>query len=428
MRTALVPAFALLTSAALPAQEVAKGLFIDGWVDTVLTVVDTPRYVPFATPFSQQDAAIDFSAKASLKVGWQVTDRVKTLVNVWFNNGDANAAGFATAADNVYLKEAFLSVDAGHGLTWVMGKFANHLGWVAGEPTGLYRVNYGIITGTFYGANDPIGATLAWSDEGGNLTALVGLTNGYWRAKDGQNSASIDNGSIQPKNDLGIGIDLQANFGKDQASYAALEFTYDAHASSPVSVQRLVDPVTGTWATITPTTGAVWQIGFNSTVKPGGKAGALTLGGELVWQERREEDSNPYPDANYDRQDLGALLMANYAIEAGIPLSVTAMWQHVNPYVGGRGGSRYDTMISMMPGTVDEVWTSNAAAVHEFALALLTNPFGDSNFGMNLEISHKLVEGSTVQAVAPSPLVRQVTRDPRHGETVFALEAIAVIP
>ncbi|MCK6491218.1 MAG: hypothetical protein L6R48_23450, partial [Planctomycetes bacterium] len=82
MRTALVPALALLASATLPAQEIAKGLFIDGWVDTVLTVVDTPRYVPFATPFSQQAASVDFSAKASLKVGWQVTDRVKTKINL----------------------------------------------------------------------------------------------------------------------------------------------------------------------------------------------------------------------------------------------------------------------------------------------------------------------------------------------------------
>lgn len=100
MRTVLVPALALalLTSAALPAQEIAKGLYFEGWVDTVLTAVDTPRYVPFATAFSQQDASIDFSAKASLKVGWQVTDRVKALVNVWFNNGDTAPAAWSPPA------------------------------------------------------------------------------------------------------------------------------------------------------------------------------------------------------------------------------------------------------------------------------------------------------------------------------------------
>lgn len=131
----LVPALgALALCSAAPAQEIAKGLYLDGWVDTVFSVVNQPNYIPTGAAFSQQDASTDFYAKASLKVGWNVTDRVKTKVNIWFNNGDTAFAGATTAGDNIYMREAYIAVDAGNGITWTIGKFINHLGWTSAEP------------------------------------------------------------------------------------------------------------------------------------------------------------------------------------------------------------------------------------------------------------------------------------------------------
>jgi hypothetical protein len=423
----LVPALgALALCSAAPAQEIAKGLYMDGWVDTIFNVVNQPNYIPTNAAFSQQDASTDFYAKASIKVGWNVTDRVKTKVNVWFNNGDSAFAGATSAGDNVYMREAYVAVDAGSGISVTGGKFINHLGWTAAEPTGLFRVNSGIIAAGFYGNNDPIGAKLDWANAGGDFAATALVTNGFYRAKDGNNTASVDNGSIQAKNDLGLGLDLTYNFLKDKASNLNFEVAWDQHSSTPLTG---VNPIYG-YQYWTSKPGYVYQYGLNTTIRPGGKDGALMLGGEVIYKVSQNEDRDRYSSTRHNREDLAWGVLANYALETATPMSVTAAFNQVNPYFNGQAGSAgYATFVGNDPNSLNktEYWTYNAAVVNEIALALLTNPFKDSNFGLNFEVSHLLVEGHNVTPNAPN-IGGQPTHDPRDNQTTFSIEAIAVIP
>lgn len=424
----LVPALgALALCSAAPAQEIAKGLYLDGWVDTVFSVVNQPNYIPTAAAFSQQDASTDFYAKASLKVGWNVTDRVKTKINLWYNNGDAAFAGATTAGDNFYMREAYIAVDAGNGITWTVGKFINHLGWTSAEPTGLFRVNPGIIAaGTvtgFYGGPDPIGTTIGWANAGGDFAGLVSITNGFYRSKDGLNSASVDNGTIQGKNDLGIGLDLTFNFLKDKASSVNLEMAWDQHSSTPVTAPN------PTWSG---KAGYVYQYGLNTTLKPGGKDGALMIGGEVIYKVSQSEDRDNFASTRHNREDLAWGLLANFALDTATPMSVTAAFNQVNPFFGGHGGNGfYANFVGNDPNANNftQYWTYRGAVVNELALAVLTNPFKDSNFGLNFEIAHTLVEGHTVTPNAPSnPFQGQATREPGNNQTTISIEAIAVIP
>lgn len=421
----LVPALgALALCSAAPAQEIAKGLYLDGWVDTIFSVVNQPNYIPSATNFSQQDVSADFYAKASLKVGWNVTDRVKTKINLWFCNGDRDFAGAMPAGESFLMREAYIAVDAGNGITWTVGKFINHLGWTSAEPTGLYRVKPGIIfTSGFYGGSDPIGTTIGWSNAGGDFSGLVSITNGFYRAKDGLNSASVDNGSIQAKNDLGLGLDLAYNFLADKASSVDLEFAWDQHSSNPV---------TGINPTWTAKPGYVYQYGLNTTIKPGGKKGNLMVGGEVIYKVSQSEDRDNFSSTRHNREDLAWGFLANYALDTATPMSVSFAFNQVNPFFDGHGGnSFYAEYQGKDPNAQNftQYWTYRGAVVNELALAVLTNPFKDSNFGLNFEIAHTLVEGHTVTPNAPSnPFQGQATREPGNNQTTISIEAIAVIP
>ena len=413
MLRTLVPVLgALSLCAAAPAQEIAKGLFMDGWVDTVFSVVDTPNYVPANTNFSQADVATDFYAKANLKLGYNVTNRVKTKINVWFHN-DPSVKG----ASNVELREAFAAVDLGNNLSWTMGKFISHMGWISADPTGLYRINgstIGLYDLNRITKNDPIGTGLGWTDSSGTFGGTVYAVNGYFRGKDGEVTASIDDGTIQPKNDVGLGADLTFSFGADKASNVNLDFAMDGHSSNPTTVPG-----------VSRKPGYVYLVGLNTTIKPTGKESPLTLGGEVTATTAQYEDTDETMTKHEDRQDLCAMLMANYVLpgDGKWPMSVTGMYQRTEPYFMSKGPSSF-TSLGTDPKDGKPYYRNNRVATNEVSLALLTNPFGDSKFGLNFEVAHAFVDGG-----ADNPAVYPVSADdPRHGVTIVSMEALVAIP
>ena len=372
----LVPALGVLTlCAAAPAQEIAKGLFMDGWVDTLFTVVDTPYPVPANNPeYSQRDASTDFLAKASLKVGYKVADRVSAKINMWYNTNGADETPFT-------VREMFINVDLGNHVTWTTGKFINHLGWISAEPTGLFRVNASTIgyNGTFYGANDPIGTGLGWMNSQANydLGATVYVTNGYFNEKDGSNADSVDNGT-QKKNAVGLGLDLVANVGPDKETNLNLDFAIDPNLNPAYT----------------------YVLGLNATTKLRGKDDPIKLGAEVIAKVTQNGGGSASGDSV---NTLGMLGMVNYQLPENskqIPMSVTAMYQRIdNDFDGSNGG----------PAARE-----NRDNINEISLALLTNPFRVSNFGLNAEVAYAFVDGNPNSA--------------NDNVTTVALEAIAVIP
>jgi len=373
----LVPALGVLTlCAAAPAQEIAKGLFLDGWVDTIFTVVDTPYPADVdangnpigPATYSTRDASTDFSATASLKVGYKIADRVSAKMNLWFNTGDSSFTA----------REMFVNVDLGNNATWTMGKFINHLGWIAAEPTGLYRVNGSTIGygGTFYGANDPIGTGLGWTDPNGIFGATAYVTNGYFDGKDGNNADSVDNGVSQKKNAVGLGLDLVANVGPDKATNLNLDFAIDSNLTPDYT----------------------YILGLNATSKLRGKDDPVKLGAEIIAKVTQNGGGSTGGDS---LNTLGFLGMVNYQLPEGsnkVPMSVTMMYQRIdNDFNGSSGG----------PGGAD---------INEVSLALLTNPFGSSSFGLNFEAAYAFIDTDPNSAGSGDNV------------TTVAMEAIVVIP
>ena len=98
---------------------------------------------------------------------------------------------------------------------------------------------------------------------------------------------------------------------------------------------------------------------------------------------------------------MGILLMANHSIPAAsFPMSGTVMLQH-------------------LVETEDNAGSEDELTSSEVALALLTNPTGDSHFGVNAEVAY-LIEAQDRDSVAGDI-------DDTTTLTV-SLEAIAVIP
>jgi hypothetical protein len=413
MKTMRALASLITLAAAVPAAEIAPGLTLDGWVDTTFRVVNTPNYLPNATlpsgviqvnPYSGSSPSTDFASRAALTAGYTIAERVQANIGLWFNN-DGSA---------VELREASIVTDLGRGLAWQIGKTYNHLGWIAGDPTGLFRVNESTIdyTGVFYGAVDPLGTSLAWTSPAEGFTAALFITNGFYNDKDGDNLTSIDNGSIQAKNDLGFGLDLIGRFGADQASEINLECAWDAHGGAQREGGK---------------NGPKYQVGLNTTIKPAGEADPLTLGAEIIALATAYDDldGNLARPGQTTRQEVGVMAMASDQVrqQSSWPMALTGMYQRMDPYWDSTGPSTWTSDgVALKDGR--PYYHNDRVAVNEVSLGLLTNPFQDTAFALNFELAYAFVDGG-----AANPAVHPVQpTDPRDGVTTVAIEVLAVIP
>lgn len=255
---------------------------------------------------------------------------------------------------DVYLEQAYVNYAITPAFSLTTGKFTTYAGWVSADADGLYRINGGPITAAY----------------GGELVGVVG--------------------NFAPSEDLGVsvflvnGLDVYADASTNDSTNDHLGFAVDA-------VYKVQDVGTfnleGGYDMVS-SNESMFALGANTTLKFASYE-PLTIGAEVIY------NSNSVDNTNTDTTRLGALGMANHTIPgAPFPMSATGMLQFVKDSV-----------------EVGSISTDTNTA--ESALALLTNPTGDSHFGVNAELSYRIF----------SPNVGDDEKT-----FVAALEMIAVIP
>lgn len=344
----IVPALGLmaLTSAPALAADVMPNVSFEGWVDTILSISDDDRDDNTTTAKDEESLSIGFSSVASLKANWKVTDALSARVNLWF---DAETS-------EVWMREAYFAWALNDSVTWSMGKYIDHLGWIAAEPTGLYTVNASLIGYTSTYGNDVLGTSIGFAPKDSPFSGSFHVTNGYYTsaaAFNGYIGADIADPDGDPRQgrentDLGFGLDLIFDLPDDKGSLN-LEFAYDMHSDG---LNNAADELGGD----------VFLVGFNATVTP---TKPLTIGAEIQYLMLSEAEDTGGDIADSDASRLQGMLLANYAIEgASVPMSVTGMVQYV---------------------TIDTNDVEDETRIGG-AVALLTNPLGSSNFGLNFEV------------------------------------------
>ncbi len=386
-------AVALLSTSALAADK--DVVTISGWSDNIFSISDNDSTQDVAgTPQNEGDPTVGFTANASVKVGWTVTSRLHAKINLWVNNisgtTPAGAGTVTTATTQLQLRESFLTVDLGNDLSWTMGKYINHLGWISVEPTGLYRINGSTIgyTGALYG-NDVVGTAIAFQGKNSPISGSFHVVNGYFNPTDTYNTGAGHPATTRENSDLSYGLDLIYGFGKDKASNVNLEFAFDPHGST-----------VGTPAVTRG--GSIFQVGLNATIK---QITDFTFGGEVIWREattgKTQVGGAVVKVPGSHNETLGWMLLGNYAEKwLPCPSSLTLSLQQLTTNYRAAGGAEVETS--------------------EIAVALLTNPLTDSNFGLNAELAWGFQSPS--QPVGPTG---------PHGTDntiTFSIEAIAVIP
>jgi hypothetical protein len=285
-------------------------------------------------------------------------------------------------------------VDLDNDFSWTMGKYENNLGWISKEPTGLYRVNPSTIgyENVLYG-DDVVGTALTFRPKGSQFSGTFHLVNGYFQLADELNYGPT---ATRENWDLGYGLDLGWDFGKaqgDKSSGVDLELAYDPHAGVTAGGTR---------------GGSVFQVGLNGTARAGefGWNKDLTLGGEVIWREtttaKDEVGGGVVHIPGTHDQRFGWMLLGNYGIGKGssagwlsVPASLTAsIQQYTLNWRAGAGGE-------------DDF--------SEYAIALLTNPLDNSNFGLNAEFAYDFEN-------------HPASFTGTHESWQFTVEAIAVIP
>jgi Putative beta-barrel porin-2, OmpL-like. bbp2 len=352
----LVPALALAAVTAAPAMaaDAMPAVSFNGWVDTIFSYSDddSPQNDAPGTAKDDTAGALGFTSAASLKANWKVTDALSAKINLWFDPEFAD----------VQMREAYFAWSVNDTVTWSMGKYIDHLGWLSAEPTGLYTVNASLIGYTAAYGNDVLGTSIAVAPKGSPLSGSFHIVNGYFTGSDATNADLFAgrNSDTRENTDLGFGLDVTYALPDDKGNIN-FELAYDMSSGdgSTTPPDYLGNaPANGLG-------GDVFLVGINATVKP---VKPLMIGAEFQYLTIGEaETAAGATVANSDSTRLQGLLLANYAIEgASVPMSISGMIQYV---------------------TIDTNAADNEARMG-LAAALLTNPLGSSNFGLNFEIGY----------------------------------------
>jgi hypothetical protein len=349
----IVPALALAAFTAAPAMaaDAAPAVSFNGWVDTIFSFSDKDTDSD-GVGKDESKGAIAFAAAAILKANWKVTDALSAKVNLWFQPDFAD----------LQMREAYFAWAVSDSVTWSMGKYIDHIGWLSAEPTGLYTVNASLIGYTATYGNDVLGSSIAFAPKDSPFSGSFHLVNGYYTGSDATNAGFGERNSTTRENtDMGLGLDLIYNLPDSKGSIN-LEFAYDMHSGDG---SQPGGDYLGNAQSDDGIGGDVFMVGLNATltlIKP------LLIGAELQYLTIGEAE-NPAGDsiADSDVTRVQGMLLANYAIEgASVPMSVTGMLQYIST----------------------DFNTGDDETDLGLAVALLTNPLNSSNFGLNFEIGY----------------------------------------
>ncbi len=381
----VVPALGALAFIAAPATaaDLGKGLSLSGWADTTFTIGDNNTSDVSGTARKESSPGQGFYAEGSIKVGWQVTDAVKAKINLWFSPDVAPAQ----------LRESYFAWSFNPDWTWTMGKYIDHLGWIAAEPTGLYRINNSTIGYLALYGNDVVGTAISYAEKDSPFSASFHVVNGYFTAEDAYSRIYTTNSFGRENRDLGFGLDLVWTKGPVSVN---LEAAYDVHSTNAF-------PFTlGAGTPANGLGGSVAVVGLNTTIKP---VDPLTLGAEIMYgMKAKDKLANKTTVDGTKATRLQGLLSATYALQGtGIPMALTGQVQAISQkgdVVGGGSKPKSDAV--------------------ELSVALLTNPVKDTNFGLNYELAYSTTKTKYI-ALAPG------AKD-KVNAIQFAVEGLIVIP
>ena len=257
-----------------------------------------------------------------------------------------------------YLEQAYVTYAFADKLSLTTGKFTSYAGWVAADADGLCRINAGPIA-NLYG------------------TELVGGALNFVPTEDFGASLFLVNGLNDPD-----------NTNDNRRLAPALDIVYTLADVGTFNVEGGYDSLSDDRDEV--------ALGANATIKLAAYK-PLTLGAEVIWRALMDDAT----DSEDSR--IGALLMANHVIPiAPFPMSATLMGQHITTEVEAGGTTTAENDIT------------------ELSLAVLTNPTGDSHYGLNAEVAYQL--GSADIGAFAS------TGTDEENILTASLEAIAVIP
>ncbi len=329
----VVPALGLvaLSVTAASAQEIAKGVTLDGYVDTVGTATRGNDAFGGSTT--------DFSSEAVLMVGWAPTDRISAKVST--------RTGTADAGSSLDLVEAWGSIKATDQLTIATGKSYGPFGYYSPYATGINFVT-GVLSTHLYTVN-PVGAWATYTVND-KLNATFILADTFFGGNKANRPASVSPG---------------------------LDVVFAPTPEVSLNLELAADPNGG--AEGDDGAGDVYYASLNAQYKKD----ALTVAGEFLYQVKQ----NAGEDTDSDQKNLAWAAFVTYAIpDMKIPMAVTAQ---VSGFKDGETAPTAGTfavdpdtgLVVAGPGTTGDKHTATKAQ-----LALLTNPLSVSQFGLNFEL------------------------------------------
>lgn len=340
----VVPALGLaaLSATSASAQEIAKGVTLDGYVDTIFTATandtdkDTKNSLGSVTGSSA--STTDFSSEGVLMVGWAPTDRISGKISTRSGN----------ATDTLNVVEAWGSVKATEQLTVSSGKSYGPYGYYSPYATGVNFVT-GVLSTKLYTVN-PVGvwATYTANDK---LSATVIVADTFFGGNKANRPSSVSPGIdvvFNPTPELSLNLEAALDPNGGGA---------DEKNSAPV------DP--------TNKFGSVYYASLNAQFKKD----ALTAAGELLYQVVENKGKVAGKD---DQANVSYAVFVTYAL-SGTPFPMAVTGQ-LSGYMFGDSGTK-DSV------TGAEIASGNFGDSGSKAqLVLLTNPLTVSQFGLNYEL------------------------------------------
>jgi hypothetical protein len=247
---------------------------------------------------------------------------------------EANVEVFWTDNSTSTLQQAYVSYAVDDQLSLTMGLFHNWIGWEGLDAPDLYRINNSnMFAGRTWWGNDVTGLAVnyAVSDE---LNVAFYLTDGVF--------TPISAG----RPDEAIAIGINANYTMADVGVFDVDLTYDQKAGGVTAPSKPDDFL---------------LFDVNAEINALRESDGLLLAGDIF-----------YADWDTDSA-MGIMVMGNYDLKDALPVpaSVTLMIDYFE---------------------LDKAANSDEL---EVAIALLTNPTSDSNFGVNVELAYVDVGATT---------------------------------
>lgn len=379
----IVPTLGLLAASATPvamAADVGGGLTINGYVDTILELTSLDEGIAPASPVdptAEDDTIIDFSAAPQLEIGYRIGEDITANVELYWPDFGASAG-----VTFPVVEQAKIMWQTSDTVSVTIGRMHNHLGLEGKDAPELFRVNNSILFGDGNAGTDHGGVSFVGNDVTGigvgikasdQVSVGIYLVDSYYDdvfdAEDG-----LDDLKEQADFAVGVGIDFKV---EGIGSFAA-NLAYDIAAS-------ISDDATDS--------GDVLAFEVNGIIDMLREDQGLLFGFDLI-----------YRDIDW-ASSYGLMLMANYDFKTDTPMAATFMLTYVEPNDTEAG----DPTGGHAAGDDDENM--------EIAIALLTQPTRDANFGLNLELRY--ISRGDLGLAGPAA--------DRNEIGIFA-EALAVIP